>query len=113
MVDLAGYFARRFEIALQNRHFSLARKLVDLAEVEITAPPPPITRSTSLCDIGLPVRLINILDRAGIVTIGDVLQRTPAEISELPAVGVKSVRLVFDTLRSLSITNTEGDKDAR
>lgn len=43
-------------------------------------------------DLGLPFRIFNALHKAHILTVGDILKRTPDEISQIPGLGKQSLQ---------------------
>ena len=97
-------FVRRLEMALADGHYARAHSIVDECERESSSSPDEITLGTSLAATSLPMRVIGLLERAGIVTIGDCLQRTPDELANIPSLGDLSVRTIIKTLRALPIT---------
>ena len=48
--------------------------------------------SRHINDLGLPFRIFNVLHKAQILTVGDILKRTPDEISQLPGLGKQSLQ---------------------
>ena len=100
--NLVGQFSRRVEIALTAGHFDRARRIVDEFEHSATSPVEEITLDSPVSAIdALPIRIASTLARAGIVTVGDAMARTPDELSEIRDLGPKSIRSLIDTLRTL------------
>ena len=73
--------------------------------VEVAAGPQSTGRSDGMDDIlieelELGVRSYNCLKRAGIQTVGDLLQKSESELNAIPNFGRKSIEEVIETLRS-------------
>jgi len=109
--DTVSRFVARLEIALQAGHFDLCRRIIDQTELESTTPADAITLDTSLADVGLPMRVVGLLERAGVHSIGDALARTPDQLREIPSVGPNAVREIVATLRASTITTAVRDDD--
>lgn len=109
--DLVSRFVARVEIALQDRHFDRAHRIVDECELAFTSPPDPITLCTSLAAVDLPMRVVGLLERRGLRTVGDVLRLRPDELAEIPSLGPESVRSIVSTIRELTTTIHDGDDD--
>jgi len=101
--DAVTRYVTRLELALQDGFFDLARRIIDQAEQSASSSPEPITIYTSLASTTLPMRVIDLLERRGIHTVGDALARTPNELAEIPSVGPGSVQAIVSTLRRLPI----------
>jgi DNA-directed RNA polymerase alpha subunit len=102
--DIASRFARRVEIALQDGFYDLAHRIIDEAELEFTTPADLVTLDTSLAAIDvLPVRVVNMLERHGIHTVGDALSKTPDQLRQIANFGEHSVQTLIETLRRLPI----------
>ncbi len=54
-----------------------------------------------VAQLGLPVRTVNYLAKAGILTVYDLLQRTPGEILRLPNMGPGTLEAIFAALARL------------
>jgi DNA-directed RNA polymerase subunit alpha len=72
---------------------------------EVAAGPQSTGRSDGMDDIlieelELGVRSYNCLKRAGIQTVGDLLQKSESELNAIPNFGRKSIEEVIETLRS-------------
>ena len=100
-VDLIGQFTRRIEVLFLHGNFQLAHEVIDQAEVELTSKPEAVSLDSPLADVGLPSRIVSILEAAGVRTVRDALARTPDELREIPNFGAGSVRLLVSTMRSL------------
>lgn len=57
--------------------------------------------SLGVAQLGLPVRTVNYLARADILTVWDLLQRTPQQILKLPNMGPRTLELIFAALARL------------
>ena len=100
--NLVGRFSRRIGLALEGGFYDRARAIIDEAEQSTTSPVEAVTLDTSLSSVlGIHPRIASTLERAGIVTVGDALARTPDRLAEIRDLGPKSIRILIDTLRSL------------
>jgi DNA-directed RNA polymerase alpha subunit len=64
----------------------------------------------NLCEIGLVLRTINTLEReVGIVTVGQLLEKSEEELLEIPNFGVKTLKEVFRALENIGF-NREPNK---
>jgi DNA-directed RNA polymerase subunit alpha len=73
--------------------------------VEVAAGPQATGRSDGMDDIlieelELGVRSYNCLKRAGVQTVGDLLQKSESELAAIPNFGRKSIEEVIETLKS-------------
>ena len=81
--ELAGQFARRVEIHLAAGRYEMAHSVIDEARLASLSPDvDKITLSTHLVATSLSVRLVGRLERIGICTIGQLLDRR----DELPLI---------------------------
>lgn len=56
-----------------------------------------------LTSLGLPVRIINSLEHAGIHTVGDLLARRPYELLKIRGIGVNLYKKIVDSLKTIGI----------
>jgi len=54
-----------------------------------------------VAQLGLPVRTVNYLAQADILTVWDLLQRTPQQILRIPNMGPRTLELIFAALARL------------
>jgi hypothetical protein len=81
--ELVGQFARRVEIHLAAGRYEMAHSVIDEARLASLSPDvDKITLSTHLVATSLSVRLVGRLERIGICTIGQLLDRR----DELPLI---------------------------
>jgi DNA-directed RNA polymerase subunit alpha len=55
----------------------------------------------SLAEIGIDVRTVNCLEDAKIFTVGDLLNRTPEQLLEIPNLGEKTLDTIYVALEKI------------
>lgn len=102
-VDTVSRYTARVEIALTNRHYDLAHRIITELEASETSPPDAVALDSPLSATDLPLRLIGILDRHGVRSIGDALRLTRGQLRELRGVGPGGVQTIVDAMRALQV----------
>ena len=64
---------------------------------------------TTIPDLDLPVRIANMLERYGILTVRDVLYLTRDELLDIKNMGVKNVEVILEKLRLFGFYNKHQD----
>jgi len=72
---------------------------------------PPEQYNTQIEELDLSSRTLNCLKRAGIDTVGEVLERRKSELLEIRNFGEKSYSELFDRLRSTNLLPSDLDPD--
>lgn len=62
-----------------------------------------IDKNMVLEDLDFSVRTWKCLKKAGVATLGDLLEKSPADLLEIPSLGNKSLREIEDKLRELGL----------
>lgn len=62
-------------------------------------------QSVPIADVGLPVRIANTLENHGIFTMGDLAQRSAAELTLIPNLGEITIRRCGRLLDELNLPN--------
>lgn len=92
-------FARRVQHLLIGGNFTVAHTVIDEAELSVQNMPNTPLNITPLAQTRLPERIVNALDRAGIVYIGDLAGVEEKFIlAKIPGCGPKSVDTIRDVL---------------
>jgi DNA-directed RNA polymerase subunit alpha len=55
----------------------------------------------SLAEIGIAVRTVNMLEDQGIFTVGDLLNRTPEQLLEIPNIGEVTLKAIYVALEGI------------
>lgn len=88
----------------ERRHGSVekhARGQVKQATARNTAQAADPRLALGVAQLGLPVRTVNYLAQADILTVWDLLQRTPQQILRLPNMGPRTLEMIFAALARL------------
>lgn len=95
----AAEFGRRVQHLLAGGNFSVAHTVIDEAELSIQNMPNTPLNITPLAQTRLPERIVNALDRAGIMFIGDLAGVEEKYIlAKIPGCGPKSVDAIREVL---------------
>jgi len=62
-------------------------------------------KSTSLAEVGLPVRIINTLEDHGVLTVGDLCKKTLKDLKQIQNLGDVTIRKCVKLLDDLKIPN--------
>lgn len=60
----------------------------------------------SLSEINLTVRIVNCLEEHNIFTVGDLLDRTPQQLLEIPNFGAKTLTTIYAALEKIGFCRT-------
>ena len=101
-----GLFGLWVGDVVQRLLYERLRELVTQGWVEI--PPTPEDErnevlALSIDELELSVRLSNILDTAGIKTIGDVVDRKSSDFLKMPHFGKRTMRELVDALKTKGV----------
>ena len=62
-------------------------------------------QSVSLAEVGLPVRIVNTLEDQGVMTVGDLTQRTIEQLQAIPNLGDVTIAKCTQLLGDLQLPN--------
>lgn len=81
-------FSRQVAICLSHGNWELARATLDakIHEIEESKRLPPLF-DVALAELGLPLRLLNMLEKREIRTVADAMATRPADMYEIPSFG--------------------------
>jgi DNA-directed RNA polymerase alpha subunit len=97
--ELAGQYARRIEILLLAGRYEMAHTVIDEARLLSLSPDvDKITTHTHLVATSLSVRLVGRLERIGIHTIGQLLDRRD-EIPAIRGIGENALDAINEMLQ--------------
>lgn len=54
-----------------------------------------------VAELGLPIRIQNFLENAGMDTVGELLERKPADLLGIPMFGAKALEAVYTALEGV------------
>lgn len=92
-------FARRVQHLLMGGNFEIAHTVIDEAELSIQNMPNTPLNLTPLAQTQLPERIVNALDRVGIILIGHLAGIDEQHIlSKIPGCGPKAVEQIREVL---------------
>ncbi|MFV1968614.1 MAG: DNA-directed RNA polymerase subunit alpha C-terminal domain-containing protein [Pirellulaceae bacterium] len=93
---------RRISMHVSAGRYGQARRVLGLAIAEFSRPRAAerVTRDTALAGLDLPVRLVNVLEAAGVRTVGDANRATDRELAALEGLGPVGVRQVRNGIRA-------------
>ena len=84
---------------LSERHLDPHPRRRTIAERECPAGPEPVKAETPLAAVGLPVRMVNLLEDFDIRSVADLDDTTDTQLRRLPYLGTASVRMIRRTVR--------------
>lgn len=113
--DEAERVGLRVAMAMERGHFDQAHVIIDRAVEERAIETADVRVRTkgvdwstyAVAQTELPVRIVNILEIHGILTVGQLLQRTRAELVGIRRLDERSVQVIFAELRRLGITEMD------
>ena len=109
--DLAGQYARRVEVALRRGAWAEARAVVDQAEQEASVPEiaewDGDPRDVCLAETGLPLRIVTLLGKHGILTVGELLDVPITRLMRRQQVGTATMKAILDALLPYGLTRND------
>lgn len=95
--EQAEMYSRRVEVLLLADCFESAHAVIDLAELE-SIESVNYDLETRLAETSISPRNLNLLERRGIFTLGDLLKTSPSDLASTPNIGRKTIDTLRETL---------------
>jgi DNA-directed RNA polymerase alpha subunit len=109
--EQAETYSRRVEVLLLSDRFETAHAVIDLAELE-TLKSVSYELDTRLGQTSISPRNLNLLERRGIFTVGDLLKTSPSDLAGTPNIGGKTIDSLRETLAEcVPSESTDGSYD--